>query len=185
MVFRGIMALLPPSVADALWVYLPSARVIAFSHTLTFQPFNSPHNGLYPLQVDMHWAALFTMSNETAIQGWDYLCAFSSLSGIGLLAWFLTSNKRVALVAMLMMFSTPGFYDLMGGAKPDNAAVQYGIAACVWLLCLSCLGRRALICAGLCAGWAVASRYTNVILLPALCVFLGSSQAPCFLRTSG
>ena len=171
MVFRGIMVLLPPSVADALWVYLPSARVIAFSHTLTFQPFNSPHNGLYPLQVDIHWAALFTMSNETAIQGWDYLCAFSSLSGIGLLAWWLTSDKRVALVAMLMMFSTPGFYDLMGGAKPDNAAVQYGMAACVWLLCLPCLGRRAMICAGLCAGWAVASRYTNVILLPALLVF--------------
>ena len=88
-----------------LWVYLPSAQTIASSHTLTFQPFNSPHNGLYPLQVDIHWAVLFTISNETAIQGWDYLCAFSFLSGIGLLAWLLTSNQRVALVAILIMFS--------------------------------------------------------------------------------
>ena len=176
-VLRGIMALLPPSVADALWVYLPSAQTIASSHTLTFQPFNSPHNGLYPLQVDIHWAALFTISNETAIQGWDYLCAFSFLSGIGLLAWLLTSNQRVALVAILIMFSTPGFSNFMGAAKADNAAAQYGIAACVWLLCLPGLGRRAVLCAGLCAGWAVASRDTNIILLPALLVFWVMSTA--------
>ena len=176
-VLRGIIALLPPNVADALWVYLPSAQAIAFSHTLTFQPFNSPHNGLYPLQVDIHWAALFTISNETAIQVWDYLCAFSFLSGIGLLAWFLTSNQRVVLVAILMMFSTPGFYNFMGAAKADNAAAQYGIAACLWLLCLPCLGRRAVLCAGLCAGWAIASRYTNIIILPALLVFFVMSMA--------
>jgi hypothetical protein len=72
---------------------------------------------------------------------------------------------------MLMMLSTPGFYDLMGGAKADNAAAQYGVAACLWLFFLPTLGRRAVICAGLCAGWAVASRYTNIILLPALIVF--------------
>jgi hypothetical protein len=169
---RGIMALGPPSVADALWVYLPSAKVIAFSHTLALQPFNSPHNGLYPLQVDLHWAALFTIANETAVQVWDYVCALSFLSGIGLLAWSLTSHHRVALLAMLMMFSTPGFYELMGGVKADNAAAQYGVAACLWLCFLPTLGRRAVICAGLCAGWAVASRYTNVILLPALMVFV-------------
>jgi len=168
---QGLITLLPPSVSDALWVYLPSAKVIAFSHTLALQPFNSPHNGLYPLQVDLHWAALFTITNETAVQVWDYVCALSFLSGIGLLAWSLTSNHRIALIAMLMMFSTPGFSDLMGGAKVDNAAAQYGVAACLWLLFLPSLGRRALVCAGLCAGWAVASRYTNIIFLPALMVF--------------
>jgi hypothetical protein len=168
---QGLATLLPPSVADALWVYLPSAKVIAFSHTLALQPFNSPHNGLYPLQVDLHWAALFTITNETAVQVWDYVCALSLLSGVGLLAWSLTSNHRAALLAMLMMFSTPGFYELMGGTKVDNAAAQYGVAACLWLLFLPSLGRRAVICAGLCAGWAVASRYTNIIFLPALMVF--------------
>jgi hypothetical protein len=168
---RGIVVLLPPNVADALWVYLPSAKVIAYSHTLSLQPFNSPHNGLYPLQVDLHWAALFTISNETAIQVWDYLCALSLLGGIGLLAWALTFSHRVALVAMLMMFSTPGFYDLMGAVKADNAATQYGVAACLWLLFWPILGRRAVIYAGICAGWAVSSRYTNIILLPALIVF--------------
>jgi hypothetical protein len=168
---QGLAILVPPSVADALWVYLPSAKVIAFSHTLALQPFNSPHNGLYPLQVDLHWAALFSITNETAVQVWDYVCALSFLSGVGLLAWSLTSNHRVALIAILMMFSTPGFYALMGGTKVDNAAAQYGVAACLWLLFLPPLGRRAVICAGLCAGWAVASRYTNIIFLPASLVF--------------
>jgi hypothetical protein len=171
------MALGPPMVDDTLWVYLPSAKVIAFSHTLAFQPFNSPHNGLYPLQVDLHWAALFTITNETAIQVWDYLCALSVLSGIGLLAWSLTSNHQVAVMAMLMLFSTPGFYDLIGAAKADNAATQYGVAACAWLLFLPTLRRRAVICAGLCAGWAIASRYTNIILLPALIVFFAMIMA--------
>jgi len=174
---RGIIALDAPSVDDSLWVYLPSAKVIAFSHTLAFQPFNNPHYGLYPLQVDLHWAALFTIANETAIQVWDYLCALSLLSGIGLLAWSLTSNSRVAVMAMLMFFSTPGFYDLMGAAKVDNAAAQYGVAACVWLLFLPTLRCRAVICAGLCAGWAIASRYTNIILLPALIVFFAMIMA--------
>jgi hypothetical protein len=191
-ILRGIIALGPPDVDDTLWVYLPSAKVIAFSHTLTFQPFNSPHNGLYPLQVDLHWAALFTIANETAIQVWDYLCALSVLSGIGLLAWSLTSNHQVAIMAMLMLFSTPGFYDMMGAAKADNAAAQYGVAACAWLLFLPTLSRRAVICAGLCAGWAIASRYTNIILLPALIVFFvmiiahvqGHALAPKAIRES-
>jgi hypothetical protein len=174
---QGLAVLLPPSVDDALWVYLSSAKVIAYSHTLALQPFNSPHNGLYPLQVDLHWGALFTITNETAVQVWDYVCALSFLSGIGLLAWALTSNHRVALIAMLMMFSTPGFYDLMGGTKVDNAAAQYGVAACLWLLFLSPLGRRAVIGAGLCGGWAVASRYTNIIFLPALMAFFTMMMA--------
>jgi hypothetical protein len=74
-------------------------------------------------------------------------------------------------MAMLMLFSTPGFSDMMGAAKADNAAAQYGVAACAWLLFLPTLRCRAVICAGLCAGWAIASRYTNIILLPALIVF--------------
>jgi hypothetical protein len=36
---------------------------------------------------------------------------------------------------------------------------------------------RAVICAGLCAGWAIASRYTNIILLPALIVFFAMIMA--------
>jgi hypothetical protein len=168
---RGIIALLPPGVDDALWVYLPAAKSIAVRHTVEFQPFLSPHHGLYPLQVDMHWAALWTISNETAVTLWDYLCAVSCLSGVGLLAWVLTTNRQTAILAMFMMLSTPGLYELMGGAKPDNAATQYGLAAFVWLAVLPGVGPGSVIWAGVCAGWAVASRYTNVIALPALIAF--------------
>jgi hypothetical protein len=69
-----------------------------------------------------------------------------------------------------MMLSTSGFYQLIGGGKPDNAAAQYGIAAFVWLVLRPAMGRRAIVMAGLCAGWALASRYTNVFLIPALMV---------------
>jgi hypothetical protein len=72
---------------------------------------------------------------------------------------------------MLMMLSTSGFYYLIGGGKPDNAAAQYGIAAFLWLVLWPVLGRRSIVMAGLSAGWSLASRYTNVVLLPALIVF--------------
>ena len=64
---RGFIALLPPAVDDALHWYLVPPKVIAASHRLEFQPFVSPNNGLYPLQVEMHWAALFSVANETAV----------------------------------------------------------------------------------------------------------------------
>jgi hypothetical protein len=166
-----MIALLPPWVDDALWVYLTVPKVIAFSHKLEFQPFVGPHSGLYPMQIEVHWAALFAISNETAVTVWDYLCAWSFLCGIGFLGWSLTSSRRVALLAVLMMLSTPGFYELMGGGKVDNAAAQYGVAAFLWLIFWPVLDRRSVILAGLCTGWAMAGRYTNVIVLPALMVF--------------
>jgi hypothetical protein len=168
---RGLIALVPPYVDDALRVYLVHARMIAESHTLKLQPFTSPFFALPPLQVEMHWAALFALSNETAVTVWDYLCALSFLSGIGLLAWSLTSSRRVAFLAVLMMLSTPGFYEMIGGGKTDNAAAQYGMAAFLCLTLWPALERRAVILAGLCVGWAMAGRYTNVIIFPALIVF--------------
>jgi hypothetical protein len=167
----ALIALLPTMNDDALWVYLTVAKVIGVSHTLAFQPFATPHNAVYPLQVEMHWAALFAISNETAVTVWDYLCALSFLCGIGLISWSLTSSRRVVLLAVLMMLSTPGFYNLMGSGKVDNAAAQYGVAAFLALLLYPVLRQRSIILAGLYVGWAMAARYTNVILLPALMLF--------------
>jgi hypothetical protein len=168
----GVMtAVLPPENDDALRWYLPVAKATATAHKVALQPFVTPHSALYPLQVEMHWAALFAISNETAVTVWDYLCAWSFLIGVALLGWSLTANRRVALFAAVMMLSTPGFFDLMGSGKVDNAASQYGIGAFLWLVLWPALGRRAVMLAGLYLGWAVASRYTNVIVLPALIVF--------------
>jgi hypothetical protein len=168
---RGIMALLPTENDDALHKYLTMAKVIADSGKLDFQPFVPPFYGLLPLQVEMHWAALFAISNETAVTVWDYLCALSFLGGVGLLAWSLTSSRRVVLLAVLMMLSTPGVLYLMGSGKVDNAAAQYGIAAFVWLVLWPVAGRWAMIFAGLCVGWALAGRYTDAIILPAVLLF--------------
>lgn len=168
---HGVIALLPPWVDDGLKHYLVLAKMIAETNGLEFQPFLPPFYTLLPLQVEMHWAALFAISNETAVTVWDYLCAVSFLSGIGFLAWTLTFNQRVALFAVLMMLSTPAFYAMMGGGKVDNAGAQYGIAAFLWLVLWPALGRRAGIPAGLCLGWAVASRYTNIIILPGFILF--------------
>ena len=168
---QGIIALMPTEVDDALHKYLVTAKIIAASGTLEFQPFVHHFHGLLPLQVEMHWAALFAMANETAVTLWDYLCAVSFLSGIGVLAWSLTSSRRVALLAVLMMLSTPAIYEMMGGGKVDNAAAQYGMAVFVWLVLWPGLGRWAMIPAGLCEGWVMASRYTNVVVLPAIIVF--------------
>jgi len=165
---HGVTALLPPWVDDALKHYLVWAKLIAFNHKLELQPSLHPFYGLLPMQVEMHWAALFAISHESAITVWDYLCAVSFLCGIGLLAWSLTASRRVALLAVVMMLSTPAFYSMMGGGKIDNAGAQYGIAASLWLVVWPVLGRRAALAAGLCIGWALASRYTNVILLPGL-----------------
>jgi hypothetical protein len=168
---RGVIALLPPANDDALQWYLTVAKVISFSHTAELQPFVIPHSGLIQSLIEIHWAALFAISNETAVTVWDYLCALSFLCGLGFLSWSLTSSRWVALLAVLMMLSTPGFYDLIGCGKADNAATQYGMAAFLWLVLWPVLGRRSVILAGLCAGWAIASRFTNVIVLPALMVF--------------
>jgi hypothetical protein len=170
-VLRGVIALLPASNPDAIRWYLVAAKIIAVTHVVEFQPFISPHSALYPLQVEMHWASLFAISNETAVTVWDYLCAISFLSGVGFLAWSITSSRRVAVLAMLMVLSTPGFYDLIGGGKSDNAASQYGIAAFLAVFLWPIMGQRAGVLAGLFAGWAMAARYTNVIILPALVVF--------------
>jgi hypothetical protein len=168
---RGLIALLPTGSGDAITEYLPVAKAIAFSHTLEFQPFVVANNGLLPLQVELHWAALFAISNETAVAVWDYLCALSFLAGIGLLGWSLTSSRRVVILIVLILLSTPGFYDLMGSGKPGNAFSQYTIAAFLWLVFLPVLGRPSVLLAGLCAGWAMAGGYQNVIVPPALMVF--------------
>ena len=170
-VLGGVSALLPPDNADALAWYLPVAKMISFSHTAELQPFTIPHSGLIQSLVEIHWAALFAIANETAVTVWDFLCALSFLCGLGLLSWSLTASRWVVLLAVFMMLSTPGFYDLMGGGKADNAAAQYGMAAFLWLVLWPVLGRRSVILAGLCAGWLMATRYTNVIVLPALMVF--------------
>lgn len=170
LILRGLIALLPPSVEDALKQYLVEARVVAATQSLAFQYFLHPYYALQPLLVQMHWAALFAIANETAVTVWDYLCSLSLLSGVGLLAWWLTGSKRSAWVAAIMLLSTPAFAAMMGAGKIDNAGAQYGVGAFFCLMLFRVIGLRAALLSGLCLGWSLAGRYTNAILIPGMMV---------------
>jgi hypothetical protein len=170
LLLRGTIALMPTAVDDALYWYLVTPRVVALTGRVELLPFLFPYYGLQPLQVEMHWAALFAISNEIAVNVWDYLCAGSFLAGIGILSWVLTRSRRCAVIAVVMMLSTSGFYQLMGSAKTDNAAAQYGLAAFLWLTLWPDLRHRSAVMAGVCAGWGIAARFTNLIIIPGLLV---------------
>src|SRR5215467_4572696 len=141
----GATTVLPPVIDDALKHYLVWSKMIAVTHRIELQPSLHPYYGLLPMQVEMHWAALFAISNETAVTVWDYICALNFLFGTAFLAWRLTASRPVASIAALMMVSTPAFYSMMGGGKVDNASAQFGIAACLWMVLWPALGRRAVI----------------------------------------
>ena len=163
LILRALSAMLPTKNDDALLMYLVTPRMVAFSHTLEFQPYVMQH-GLMPLQIEMHWAALFAVSNETAVTFWDYLCSLGTLAALAALGTTFQLESRAASVLLLTMVTTPAFTLLMGGGKPDNAAAQFGLAAFLWLQASQVGASRAALLSGLCLGWSLASRYTSFIL---------------------
>jgi hypothetical protein len=73
---------------------------------------------------------------------------------------------------VFLLLSTPAFVQMLGAAKADNAAAQYGIVAFLWITLSPILGPRAFALGGLCLGWALAARFTNIILIPGFAVFI-------------
>jgi hypothetical protein len=169
---RAIATMAPTRNDDALLMYLFTPRTIALEQGLSFQPFVMRH-GLMPLQVEMHSAALFSLSNLTAVTVWDYLCSLSVLAAVWLIAVELASDEGIALIAVLIVVTTPAFALMMGAGKVDNAATQYGLAAVLWLLIG---GRAGLVNGGLCVGWSIAARYTGVLMVPACAYLIGFSR---------
>jgi len=171
LVLRGLAALLPTKNDDALIAYLVTPLMVAFTHALELQPYVFLH-GLMPLQVEMHWAALFSVSGETAVTFWDYLCSLGTLGTLAAVGRRFSDDGRVRVVARLMMLTTAGFVLLMGAGKPDNASTQFALAALLWLLIAPLPARPALFLSGLCVGWALGSRYTAFVVIPAWLVLV-------------
>ena len=171
LVLRGLAALMPTKNDDALIMYMVTPLMVAFTHALRLQPYVAQH-GLMPLQVEMHWAALFSVSRETAVTFWDYLCALGTLGLLAAIGRRFSGDGRVRVVALLMMLTTAGFGLLMGAGKPDNASTQFALAALLWLLVVPLPAGRAALLSGLCVGWALASRYTAFVVIPAWLVLL-------------
>lgn len=165
-VLRGLGSLLPTRNDDALTVYLVAARAIAASHALRFEPSVALHHQLMPLQSELHGAALFAISNEAAVTLWDFLCGAAVLALVYLLARAVSQGTHAASTAVFMMATTAGFITLAGAGKADITATQFGFAAFLWLL-LGPPTRAALFLSGLSLGWALASRYSSAILVPA------------------
>jgi hypothetical protein len=171
LVLRGLAALVPTKNDDALIMYLVTPLMVAFTHALRLQPYVAQH-GLMPLQVEMHWAALFSISQETAVTFWDYLCALCTLATLAAIGRRFWGDGRVRVVALLMMLTTAAFILLMGGGKPDNASTQFALAALLWLLIGRLPAGRDVFLSGLCVGWALASRYTAFVVIPAWLVLV-------------
>jgi dolichyl-phosphate-mannose-protein mannosyltransferase len=171
LVLRSLAALLPTKNDDALITYLVTPLMVAFTHALRLQP-SVPLHGLMPLQVETHWAALFSVSHETAVTFWDYLCSLGTLGALAAIARHFSSDGRVRVVALLMMLTTTGFILLMGAGKPDNASTQFALAALLWILIAPLPSPRAFFLSGLCVGWALGSRYTAFVVIPAWLVLL-------------
>jgi hypothetical protein len=176
LILTALGALAPTKNDDALLMYLVTPHMIAVKHVLDFQPYVMQH-GLMPLQVEMHWAALFAVSNETAVALWDYLSSLVALLAVASLGASFNLDFRASSLLLLMLVTTPSFTLMMGAGKPDNAAVQFGLAAFLWLRAAPIQARRAALASGLCLGWAMASRYTSFVLGPAwLLCLLGQER---------
>ncbi len=159
-------SVLPTRNEDALRNYLVMARLVAEQGQVTFQASNPPMYGLFPLQVEMHWAALLLVGGDTAVTVFDALGAAATLAAAAGLAAASTPEIRARVMAPVLLASTPAFVTLIGVCKIDDAAAAYGILAFAALAAFGVSTRAALL-SGLCLGWALASRYTDVVLVPA------------------
>jgi len=168
----GFRSIVPTTIDDALVSYLVTPKLIAFMHKYDFLPTFYPMYGLAPMQVEMHWAALFTIRDDIAVQIFDYFCALSLIFGIYLLGCQVTASRKIGFYSALIMLTTNGYFFLVGGAKTDIAGAQYGIATYLILSLMHHSKRNFFVFfAGLTAGWCIASRYTNVIIIPGIAIY--------------
>src|SRR5262249_11652216 len=155
---------LPTRNDDALKSYLVMARIIAEEGRVSFQASNPPMYGLFPLQVEMHWAALLRAGGgDIAVTVFDAIGAAGTLGAVAALAGALTADGRLRVLAPALLASTPAFVTVIGAGKVDAAGAAYGILAFAALAAFGAGARSALL-SGLCLGWALASRYTDVVL---------------------
>lgn len=174
---RGVAALAPTKVDDALAGYLVAARMTAFEGRVGWQPY-AAHGGLLPLQIELHWAALFTLADETAVALWDAGGAAAALAVLFLLTLRWTRSGRAAWVAVLMLSTTPAFLLLVGACKIDNAALQFGVAVFLWPALRGVAPWRRALASGLCLGWLLLARPTAVFVLPAWLLLLARGRLP-------
>ena len=169
-----LRSLAPPLNDDALRGYLVTARVVAETHELAFQPFNP--FVIWPLLAEMNGAATLLLGNETAATIFDAWVALALLTAVAALSARAGLPPRGAWVAVLCLVSSSAFLGLVGAFKVDIAGALYGILAAVF-----CLQGRAVFpvpwLAGLFFGSSVAVKVSNLFLLPGLALLLWPRDA--------
>jgi hypothetical protein len=160
-----IRSLYPPTNDDALRGYLVTARVVAETHVLAFQPFNT--FAVWPLLAEMNTAATLLLGNETAATVFDAWVGLALLAGVAALAERAGLERHGVATALLAMASSSSFLGLVGTCKVDIAGSMYGVlAACFALKGPGLVSAPWL--SGLFFGSAVAVKYSNVFLVPGL-----------------
>jgi hypothetical protein len=169
-----LRSLAPPLNDDALRGYLVTARVVAETHELAFQPFNP--FVIWPLLAEMNGAATLLLGNETAATIFDTWVALALLTAVAALSARAGLPPRGAWVAVLCLVSSSAFLGLVGAFKVDIVGALYGILAAVF-----CLQGRAAFpvpwLAGLFFGSSVAVKVSNLFLLPGLALLLWPREA--------
>lgn len=163
-----VRAIYPPTNDDALRAYLLTPRVVAETHRLFFQPYNT--FVIWPLLAEMNTAATLLLSNETAATVFDAWVAIAFLAAL----WALSGRAGLSLVgagvAGLVMASSSAFVNLVGAGKVDIAGAMYGILAVCFALPGGSVATPWFV--GLSLGAAVAVKYSNLLLLPGILAVL-------------
>ena len=162
-----LRAMYPPTNDDALRAYLVTPRVVAESHRLAFQPFNT--FVVWPLLAEMNTAVTLLLGNETAATVFDAWVALALLAALLALSERAGVSRLGGGVAVLTMLSSSAFLNLAGAGKVDIAGSMYGILAAG-----ACLQSRggALWLSGLLFGSAMAVKSSNLLLGPGLLILL-------------
>ena len=159
-------ALLPTRNDDALRNYLVMAQLIAHEGRVTFQASNPPVFGLFPLGQELHWTALLLVGNAASAAVFDALGSAATLATIAVLAAAFGASRRVQVLAVAIVATMPAWATLVGVLKVDNASTAYGVMAFAALAALGSTPRGALL-SGLLLGFALGSRFTDALLVPA------------------
>lgn len=164
---RAAAALLPiPQQGDAAAFYFALPKAIAASHRLTPLPGYEPFTQI-GLQGELHYAALMSLGSAHAAT--LFVWATSLAAALVLLAVCAEAGvgRRGKLVALVALFTSTAFTDLISDGKVDLFGAAMGLAAFYWAMRAGGRGgQHALRLAGLFAGLAVVAKLSYVPILP-------------------
>ena len=166
--FSLLSAFVPENVSDALANHLPIAREIWQSGGAPV--FAGMSTSRDPIQGHLLFAVAWGFGGMTAVKALNGAVGVAAAVGVGGVGW-LVGGRIAAVVGAAIFATTPLTLWLMGHAFPDLFPVLYAMAAILCLLLWQRDGARLwLVCAGLLAGFGVATKTIAALIVVALAV---------------